>query len=47
MPLARQYMADIVLQNNSLTGMWTTYTMDGQVKSLDGNQYAHVLYNGT
>ena len=30
-----------------LTGMLTTYTMDGRVNSLDGNRYAHVLSNGT
>ena len=27
--------------------MWDTDTTDGQVKSLDGNQYAHVFSNGT
>ena len=27
--------------------MWATDTLDVQVKSLDGNQYAQVLYNGT
>ena len=27
--------------------MWATDTMDGQVKSLDGNRYAQVISNGT
>ena len=40
MPLARRYKADRVFQTKSLTGMWDTDTMDGWVKSLDGNQYA-------
>ena len=31
----------------SLTGMWAKDTMDGQVKSLDGNGCAQVLSNET
>ena len=27
--------------------MWTTYTMDGWVKDLDGNGYAQVFSNET
>ena len=37
---------DRVFQTKSLTDMWTTDTMDGRVKSLDGNRYAQVLSNG-
>ena len=47
MPLSRRYKADRVFQTKSLTGMWDTNTMDIRVKSLDGNQYAQVLSNGT
>ena len=45
MPLASQYKADRVFQTKSFTGMWATDTMDGQVKSLDGNLYAKVFFN--
>ena len=38
---------DRVFQNKSLTYMWTTDTMDGRVKSLEGNRYAQVFSNGT
>ena len=42
-----KHKADIVFQTKRLTFIWVTYTMDGRVKSLDGNQYAQVLSNGT
>ena len=47
MPLARQYKADRVFHMNHLSGMWSTDTMDVQVKSLDGNRYYQVFSNGT
>ena len=47
MLLSRQYKADRVFQAKRLTCMWSTYTMDGRVKSLDGNQYSQVFSNGT
>ena len=36
-----------MFQAKRLTCMWSTYTMDGRVKSLDGNQYSQVFSNGT
>ena len=36
-----------MFQTNSLTGMWDTDTIGGRVKSLDGNRYSQVFYNGT
>ena len=47
MLLARQYKAERVFQTKRLTGMRDTDTMDGRLKSLDRNRYAHVLSNGT
>jgi hypothetical protein len=46
MPLARQYRADKMFQTKLLAGKWASDTMDGHVKSLDGNQYAQVFSNG-
>jgi hypothetical protein len=46
MPLARQYHADRMFQTKRLAGKWASDTMDGHVKSLDGNQYAQVFSNG-
>jgi hypothetical protein len=45
MPLARQYRADRMFQTKRLAGKWASNTMDGRVKSLDGNQYAQVFSN--
>ena len=45
MPLTRRYKADRVFQTKRLTGKWATYTMDGQVKSLDGNRNKSLFYN--
>jgi hypothetical protein len=39
MPLARRYRADRRFQTKRLDGMWASDTMDGRVKSLDGNRY--------
>jgi hypothetical protein len=47
MPLARRYKADRRFQAKRLDGMWATDTMDGRVKSLDGNRHAQVFSNGT
>ena len=37
MPLARRHKADRKFQTKRLAGMWASDTMDGRVKSLDGN----------
>jgi hypothetical protein len=47
MPLARRYRADRMFQTKRLAGMWASDTMDGRVKSLDGNRYAQVFSNGS
>ena len=47
MPLARRYRADRHFQTKRLDGKWATDTMDGRVKSLDGNRYGQVFSNGT
>ncbi len=47
MPLARRYRADRQFQTKRLDGMWASDTMDGRVKSLDGNRYGQVFSNGT
>jgi hypothetical protein len=46
MPLARRYRADMMFQTKRLAGKWAFDTMDGRVKSLDGNQCAQVFSNG-
>ncbi len=46
MPLARRYRADRMFERKRLGGKWASDTMDGRVKSLDGNQYAQVFTNG-
>ena len=47
MPLARRYRADRRFQTKRLSGMWASDTMDGRVKSLDGNRYGQVFSNGS
>jgi hypothetical protein len=47
MPSARRYRADRHFQTKRLDGKWATDTMDGRVKSLDGNRYGQVFSNGT
>ena len=47
MPLARRFKEDIVFHNKRITVMWATDTMDSRVKSLDGNRYSQVFFNGT
>jgi hypothetical protein len=46
-PLARRYRADRQFQTKRLDGKWATDTMDGRVKSLDGNRDGQVFSNGT
>ena len=45
LPLARRYRADRVFSRKTLSGVWSTDTMDGRIRSLDGNQYAQVFGN--
>jgi hypothetical protein len=35
-----------MFQTKRLAGKWASDTMDGRVKSIDGNQYAQVFSNG-
>lgn len=43
MPAGRRYRADRVFERPLLRGHFYTNTMDGRVKSLDGNKYAQVF----
>ena len=43
LPLSRRYRADRVFERPLLRGQFSTDTMDGRVKSLDGNRYAQVF----
>ena len=45
LPLSRWYRADRVFSRKTLSGDWSTDTMDGRVKSLEGNKYAQVFAN--
>ena len=45
LPLARRYRADRVFERKTLAGSWSTDTMDGRSKSLEGNRYAQVFAN--
>ena len=45
LPLSRRYRVDRVFQRKTLSGEWSTDTMYGRCKSLDGNQYAQVFAN--
>jgi hypothetical protein len=47
MPLARRFRADRRFQTKRLDGKWASDTMDGRVKSLEGNRYGQVFSNGT
>ncbi len=47
MPLARRHEADRAFQLKRLDGMWASDTMDGRVKSLDGNRHAQVFSDGS
>ena len=45
LPLSRRYRADRVFERKTLAGRWSTDTMDGRSKSLEGNRYAQVFAN--
>ena len=45
LPLSRRYRTDMMFERKTLRGQWSTDTMDGRCKSLDGNQYAQVFAN--
>ncbi len=45
LPLGRRYRTDRVFTRKTLSGDWSTDTMDGRCKSLDGNKYAQVFAN--
>ena len=40
LPLTRRYRADRMFYRKTLAGEWSTDTMDGHIKSLDGNRHA-------
>ena len=43
LPLARRYRTDRLFTRKTLLGDWSTDTLDGRCKSLDGNKYAQVF----
>ena len=43
--MTRRYRADRDFYRKTLSGSWSTDTMDGRVKSLEGNRYAQVFAN--
>ena len=45
LPLSRRYRTDMMFERKTLRGQWSTDTMDGRCKSLDGNRYAQVFTN--
>ena len=45
LPLSRRYRADRMFQRKTLVGHWSTDTLDGGNKSLDGNKCAQVFAN--
>ena len=45
LPLSRRYRSDRMFDHKTLSGRWSTDTMDGRTKSLDGNKYAQVFSN--
>ena len=45
LPLSRRYRTDMMFERKTLRGSWSTDTMDGRCKSLDGNKYAQVFAN--
>ena len=45
LPLSRRYRVDRMFTRKTLNGDWSTDTMDGRCKSLDGNKYAQVFAN--
>ena len=47
LPLSRRYKADRIFQLPRLQGTWFSDTIDGRVKSKDGNKYAQIFANGS
>jgi hypothetical protein len=47
MPLACRHQADWMFQRKGLRGMWSSDTMDGRVKSIDGNRHTQAFANGS
>ena len=45
LPLSRRYRVDRMFHRKTLGGEWSTDTMDGRCKSLDGNNFAQVFTN--
>ena len=45
LPLAGRHRADRVFSRKTLSGVWSTDTMDGRTRSLDGNRCAQVFGN--
>ena len=45
LPLSRRYRTDMMFERKTLRGQWSTDTMDGRCKSLEGNRYAQVFAN--
>ena len=45
LPLSRRYRADRMYHRKTLSGKWSTDTMDGRCVSLDGNKYAQIFSN--
>lgn len=45
LPLFRRYRVNHVYFNKTLTGEWSTDTIDDRTKSLDGDRYAQVYAN--
>ena len=45
LPLSRRYRVDRMFNRKTLSGDWSTDTMDGRAKSLEGNKYAQVFAN--
>ena len=45
LPLSRRYRADRMFDRKTLVGRWSTDTMDGRCKSLEGNKYAQIFAN--
>ena len=45
LPLGKRYRADRMFARKTLAGNWSTDTVDGHCKSLDGNKYCQVFAN--
>ena len=45
LPLSRRYRSDRMFDHKTLAGRWSTDTMDGRIKSLNGNRHAQVFSN--